>query len=89
MEERLERMEGMLAAVIGMVGDIKKEQIEMKKDLVELKKAIQKENHQNETKNSLMSIEMDHEHTWQKTVQNEREISKLKKQFELIESHNV
>lgn len=118
MEERLERMEEMLANLIRMVGDmknelsevkqeqkvmkldlteVKQEQKAMKQDLTEVKQEqkatredltqMRKENdkHFNEMNNRFVSIEMDHEHTWQKSVQNEREISKLKKQFDLID----
>jgi len=102
MEERLERMEEMLANLIRMVGEMKKDQLEMKQDIGKVKEEIievkqdQKamreelaqmregnEKHYHETNTRFFSIEIDHEHTWEKAVQNERELSKLKKQFDL------
>lgn len=95
MEESLERMEKMLATLIGMVDDIKKDQLEMKQDIAEVKvgqkvmrediSSMQNEHEKqhNEMMNRLVSIEIDKELTWEKVVQNERELLRLKKQFDI------
>ncbi|MGQ4669153.1 hypothetical protein ACUIJN_25720 [Metabacillus halosaccharovorans] len=116
MEERLERMEKMLATLIGMVGDIKNEQTlikqeqhemkkdiveikqeqhEMKKDIVEIKQEQRvtqegvadvqdkQEKQHNEIMHRLVSIEIDKELTWDKVIQNERELLRFKKQSDL------
>ena len=97
MEERLERMEDMLANLIRMVGDMKREQLETRQEIKEMKQdqkatrediarlRLENEKHHNEISSRISSIELDHEHTWEKTVHNEREISKLKKKLDLID----
>lgn len=130
MEERLSRIEDMLAQLISMVGGMRTEQTAMKEeqstmkldlttmkedqstmksnltamkddqsamkedqstmksDLTAMKEEQQTMRSENEERHIELisrfeSLEADHEHTWQKAVRNEREIAKIKHQFEL------
>ncbi|MGM0877179.1 MAG: hypothetical protein ACQEWV_21155 [Bacillota bacterium] len=123
MEQKLNRIEEMLATLIKMVGSMYEEQTSMKKDLTIIKKeqtamreeqtsmkkdltivkeeqtAMKEEQRSTREELNLMrsendkrhneiitrydTLEADHEHTWEKAVRNEREIAKIKKQFEL------
>ncbi|TXC85950.1 hypothetical protein FS935_19170 [Metabacillus litoralis] len=123
MEEKINRIEEMLATLIQKVGKIhedqvamreeqtlmKLEQTSMKHDISSMKKeqtlmkqeqtlmkqeqtslreemalmrAENEKSHQ-EIIGKLDSLAADHEHTWEKTVRNEREIAKVKHQFDL------
>jgi len=72
--------------ISGMKQDIsgmKQDQKGTREDIARLR--LENEKHHNEISSRISSNELDHDHTWEKTVQNEREISKLKKQFDLID----
>ncbi|MFE7062818.1 hypothetical protein ACFVAD_11770 [Sutcliffiella sp. NPDC057660] len=44
---------------------------------------VENEKRHSEVMNRFHTLEADHEHTWEKTVKNEREFAVFKKQFEL------
>jgi hypothetical protein len=66
----------------------KEEQSLMRQELTSFKEEqklmrIENEQRHKEIISRFESLEADHEFTWEKTVRNEREIAKVKKQFEL------
>lgn len=90
MEERFDRIENMLGQLIGMVGTMSKEQKEMKveqtsmnADITDIKaeqtsmKAENKERHL-EVLKRFSTMEADHNLIWEKAVNNERDIAKMK-----------
>ncbi|MFV2051055.1 hypothetical protein ACEWK1_27300, partial [Metabacillus sp. YM-086] len=65
------------------ISEMKQDQKATQEDLTQVR--LENEKYYNEINSRFSSVELDHEHTWEKTVQNEREISKLRKQFDLID----
>lgn len=62
--------------------------MEMKREIYIMKEEtklmrVENEKRHSEVMNRFHTLEADHEHTWEKTVKNEREFAVFKKQFEL------
>ena len=57
------------------------EQSSIKEELAQMR--CENEQRHNELISKFTALEADHEHTWEKTVRNEREIAKVKKQIEM------
>ena len=60
---------------------MKKQQTSLREEMA-LMRAENEKSHQ-EIISKLDTLAADHEHTWEKTVRNEREIAKVKHQFDL------
>jgi len=70
------------------ISEMKAEQVEMKTEIFIMKEEmklmrVENEKRHSEVMNRFHTLEADHEHTWEKTVKNEREFAVFKKQFEL------
>lgn len=70
------------------ISELKAEQVEMKTEIFLMKEEmklmrVENEKRHSEVMNRFHTLEADHEHTWEKTVKNEREFAVFKKQFEL------
>lgn len=70
------------------ISEMKAEQVEMKNEIFIMKEEmklmrVENEKRHSEVMNRFHTLEADHEHTWEKTVKNEREFAVFKKQFEL------
>lgn len=70
------------------ISEMKAEQVGMKTGVFIMKEEmklmrVDNEKRHSEVMNRFHTLEADHEHTWEKTVKNEREFAVFKKQFEL------
>ncbi|MGD7023442.1 hypothetical protein ACQCVK_12650 [Rossellomorea vietnamensis] len=71
MDERMERMEGMLSQLISTVGNLNVMVGHMK---------VENEQRHKEIVTKLENLELDQEYIWEKAVRNEREIARIVKQ---------
>ncbi|ADU32124.1 hypothetical protein [Evansella cellulosilytica] len=78
-EKQMDRFEGMLTQLVSMVGHLKEDVDTLKADMTGMK-ATQEKQHA-EVMGKLELLRMDQEITWQKTVENERNIERLTRQI--------
>ncbi|SDY57005.1 hypothetical protein SAMN05421736_102296 [Evansella caseinilytica] len=82
-EKQLDRFEGMLTQLVSMVGHLREDVDTIKSDVNMLKSHVaavteKQEKHHIEVIGKLEILRADHEITWTKTVENERDIARLK-----------